>query len=169
MLRAVTAVPLALAALTIAACGESGAGDNDPASIVPASAAIYVEATVRPEGDLRGDALAAAGKLLRTSDPAGRLRGLFDERLAERRPGASWRRDFAPWVGEKVGVWFTGLVDDEPSYAVIVHSRNKEAADAALARLGRADGTLPPAGPTRGSRMPSRRMASPSRRSRTSS
>ena len=68
---------------------------------------VYIEASVRPEGELREDALAAAGKLLSTPDPAGRLRELLDEQLAEEasgrelgaRPGAVARRE-----GRRVGV-----------------------------------------------------------------
>ena len=47
-------------ALGLAACGsdEPGAGgDADPASLVPAAVPIYVEATIRPEGEQREDVL----------------------------------------------------------------------------------------------------------------
>ena len=47
--------------------------EADPASAVPADAPFYLEAIVRPEGDLREDALAAAGKVLRTDDPSGKI------------------------------------------------------------------------------------------------
>src|SRR6185503_14087636 len=80
MTRAI-ALPLicAVAALTAAGCGESAGagGDADPAALVPASAPIYAEAAVQPTGERREDALAAAGKLLRTGDPAGKLRQLI--------------------------------------------------------------------------------------------
>ena len=46
-------------------------GGDDPASAVPRDALLYVEATVRPEGDVRDDALDAAGKILDTPDPRG--------------------------------------------------------------------------------------------------
>src|SRR5829696_2431111 len=76
MLRAAaTTLTCAALALTGAACGQSASGgDDDPATLVPADAPVYVEGSVRPEEALRGDALAAAGKILRTDDPAGELR-----------------------------------------------------------------------------------------------
>src|SRR5215217_8224089 len=85
MLRAsALSLTCAVLALTAAACGESGSGGDDgPAALVPASASIYAEAAVRPEGELRDDALAAAGKILRTGDPAGKLRELVDKGLAD--------------------------------------------------------------------------------------
>ena len=81
---------------------------------MPAGAAVYVEAAVQPTGDRREDALAAAGKLLRTDDPAGKLRELIDKALAEEGDGFTWEKDFAPWLGEDAGVWVSNLAADEP-------------------------------------------------------
>jgi len=142
MLRAIAlSLTCAVLALTAAACGESGsAGDADPATLVPADAPIYVEASVRPEGDLREDALAAAGKLLRTDDPAGELRELFDKALAEE-GGLTWEKDFAPWLGEKAAVWATNLKAEEPSFVVIASATDTEAAGAAIERFKQQDGS----------------------------
>lgn len=123
-----------LGTLTAAGCGESGAGgEGDPGSLVPAGAALYVEAAVQPEGQLRDDALAAAGKLLRTDDPAAKIRELIDKELAA--DGLSWERDFAPWVGEDAGVWASDLGRAEPSFALIAATTDAEAAKAALAKF----------------------------------
>jgi hypothetical protein len=130
----------AVLALTAAACGSSGSGgEGDPASLVPAGASFYVEAAVQPEGDRREDALAAAGKILRTEDPAAKLRELIDKELAEEGDGLTWERDFASWLGEDAGVWASNFEADEPSWALIVSSKDAEAAKAALARFAKAD------------------------------
>ena len=136
MLRASTlSVLCVLAALTFAACGQSGSGDGgaDPASLVPAGAPVYVQAAVRPQGERRDDALAAAGKIMRTGDPAARLRELVDKELAD--DGLTWERDFAPWLGDDAGIWATNLEAAEPSYAAIVATKDADAARAALAKL----------------------------------
>ena len=111
MLRAAAlSLICAVLAITAAACGESGSGgDADPASLVPAGAALYAQAAVQPTGDRRDDALAAAGKILRTDDPAGKLRELIDKALAEEGDGFTWEKDFAPWLGEDAGVWAPNL------------------------------------------------------------
>jgi hypothetical protein len=101
---------------------------------------VYAEASIRPQGRQRDGALAAAGKLLGTSDPAGKLRALFDKAAAKGSPGVTWERDFAPWLGEQAGVWVTGLERHEPSFAVVVQSTDQKAAAAALGRLDKADG-----------------------------
>ncbi len=126
----------AVLALTATACGESGSGgEGDPASLVPAGAPIYLEAAVQPQGDRREDALAAAGKIMRTDDPGAKLRGLIDKELAKEDGGLTWEADFASWLGEDAGVWLTNLQADEPSYAVIVATKDAEAAKAALAKF----------------------------------
>jgi hypothetical protein len=143
MLRAVAlTLTCALLALTAAACGESASGGaGDPASLVPASAPVYVEASVRPEGNLREDALAAAGKLLRTDDPAGELREQFDKAIAEGGGGLTWEKDFAPWLGEKAALWATNVEAEEPSFVAIAATTDAEAAAAAIQRFKQQDGS----------------------------
>ena len=142
MLRA-AALTLACAVLafTAAACGQSSGsgGDADPASLAPAGAAVYAQVAVQPTGDRRDDALAAAGKLLRTDDPAGKLRAEIDKALAEEGDGFTWEKDFAPWLGENAGVWASNLEADEPDYAVIVATKDADAAKDALERFKQAD------------------------------
>ena len=101
--------------------------------------AVYAQAAVQPTGDRREDALAAAGKLLRTDDPAGKLRAEIDKALAEEGDGFTWEKDFAPWLGEDAGMWATNLEADEPDFAVIVATKDAEAAKAALERFKQAD------------------------------
>ena len=139
MLRAsALSVLCAAVALIAGGCGESGSagGDDGPSSLVPAGTAVYLEAAVRPEGDRRENALAAAGKIMGTDDPATKLRELVDKGLAEE--GLTWERDFAPWLGEDAGVWATNFQAAEPSWAAIVESTDAEAAKAALGRFEKA-------------------------------
>jgi hypothetical protein len=138
MLRAsaLSLICAAVLALTAAACGDSGSGgEGDPASLVPAGASFYIAAAVQPEGERREDALAAAGKIMRTDDPAAKLRELVDEQLAEEGDGLTWEKDFAPWLGEDAGMWATNLEADRPSYAMILATKDADAAKAALPRL----------------------------------
>lgn len=145
MLRA-SALPLICAVLALAAvgCGESGSGgEGDPASLVPAGTSFYLEAAVQPQDERRDDALAAAGKIMRTDDPAGKLRELIDEELAEEDTGLTWEKDFAPWLGEDAGIWATNLDADEPSYSVIVATKDADAAAAALSKFEQASDSGP--------------------------
>jgi hypothetical protein len=134
---------LLLLAVLIAACGGSGAGaaDADPATAVPAGTSIYVEGVVRPEGDQREDVLDAAGKLLRTDDPEAKVRELLDKALEESDgPAVSYDEDIAPWLGEKAGVWVSGVDRPEPGYVVLVAAKDTEKAQEAIDKGVKADG-----------------------------
>jgi hypothetical protein len=137
MIRAAAlSLSCAALALTAAACGESASGgDADPASLVPANAPMYFQAAVQPSGERGEDALAAAGKILRTDDPAGKLRGLINEELAQEGDGLTWEKDFAPWLGEDAGVWVSDLAADEPAFAAVVATKDSEAAAAAIQKF----------------------------------
>jgi hypothetical protein len=61
---------------------------------------------VRPEGDLRDDALAAAGKVLRTDDPGAKIDELVGKAFASsEKPEFDYVKDVKPWLGEKVALW----------------------------------------------------------------
>ncbi len=102
----IAAVLLLLAAALAAGCGSTHTSGTaaDPASLVPASAPLYLGATVRPDGALKTDALAAGGTLTRQSDPYLRLLS------ALRTPGSpplDFGRDVAPWLGSQGGIFLS--------------------------------------------------------------
>ncbi len=96
-----------LAALS--GCGSTthtGGTEADPASAIPAGAAVYLGATVRPQGSEGSGALAAGRALTGTADPYLRLLG------ALRTPGSpplEYKRDVAPWLGTHAGVYLDSL------------------------------------------------------------
>jgi hypothetical protein len=140
--RSVAALVAAAAvAAPIAGCGSGGsssAGDAgaDPAAFLPASSPAYVEAQVRPEGDLKTNTEAVARKVLATSDPSGKLIGLLDKALADQ--GGSYEKDIAPWLGTRAGLAVTGAGaaggNGTPDLAAAIASKDDAAAEAFLAR-----------------------------------
>ena len=132
MLRAASLAALSLLAALVVACGGGGAGgEADPASAVPADAMLYAEVNVRPEGDLRDDALDAAGKVLRTDDPEGRIRALLDKAFAEAETtDLDYEKDIKPWLGDRLGLWLSSRLDSEgdPGAAVVVAVTDPDAA-----------------------------------------
>ena len=123
---AVLSLLAALVAAVAAGCGASKAPPSDPAGVVPARAPVYVEATIPPEGATRDDALAAAGKILGTSDPAARLRRLVR--------GKGARGDVAPWLGDRVGAFSLGGSTDDG--AIVAVASDTGAARSWVARQG---------------------------------
>jgi len=128
----------------VAACGGSSASDGtDVASAIPRDAPIYFEVVVRPEGQLREDALAAAGKLFRTPDPAGRIRELVDHAFAKTSdPKVDFGRDIEPWLGERAGFWFEPVRggDGEVGGAGVIATKDEDEARSALERLSKESG-----------------------------
>ncbi len=132
--RLASAATVLAAAVGVAGCGSSsGAGDTDPASLVPAGAPIYVEGLVRPGDAQAGDAEAALRKLLRTNDPGARLVELIDR--AGREHGVTWARDIDPWLGERVGAAMLSAGGDRGDGVVVATSSDDDKAADALAKL----------------------------------
>jgi Protein of unknown function (DUF3352) len=104
----IIAVVLLVAALggALGGCGSSHSAGTaaDPAAAVPASASLYVGATVRPEGSQKADALAAGLALTQQADPYLRLLALLQTPGA---PALSFTHDVAPWLGARAGVFLS--------------------------------------------------------------
>jgi hypothetical protein len=99
---------LAVGALAGAGCGSSastGSG-GDPTSVIPASAPLYVSATVRPDGSLRDDTVSVARKLTHQQDPFGRLVATLSRSSTAK---FNYARDIRPWLGGRVAAFFTSV------------------------------------------------------------
>jgi hypothetical protein len=146
---ALLAVSCAAVAIPIAGCGSSsssnsssGAPGTDPAALMPASAPVYVEAQVRPTGELAANAKTVAGKILRTSDPGAKIVGLIDE--AGKKKGASYEKDVEPWLGQRAGIAITGVHGaggDDVDVVGAIASTDDDAAKDFLKRYAKGDAT----------------------------
>jgi hypothetical protein len=138
-LRVLPFLVAALCALFLAACGGTGDPDAEPASIVPASAPLYFEVTVRPEGDVRADAEAAARKILRREQPVAELRRLINQALAEDQ--VTIEEDIEPWLGRRIGFVVTNFTQEGPDLAFVAAVEDsEEAIDSIVAARGRENG-----------------------------
>lgn len=147
MLRRSAAPLLLLAALltavVAAGCGSSAAsGGVDLEAAVPRDALMYVEATLRPQGDARDGALAAAGKVLRTDDPSGRVRELLQQELAHSKPPADFAKDIDPWLGDRAALWVgaPGRPGGAPVVGAVVAVRDASLARTKIEALASKDG-----------------------------
>jgi hypothetical protein len=104
---------LAAVAVASAGCGSGASGTSiDPARAVPASAPLYAGAYVQPTGKLQDAARAAGRGLTHQADPYLRLLAALQT------PGSSaldFKRDIAPWLGPRAGVFLTATGDSEES------------------------------------------------------
>jgi hypothetical protein len=102
--RVLAASLTAATVLACAACGSSHSSGTtiDPASAVPATAPLYASATVRPDGALQSAARAAGRALTQQADPYLRLLGALQTPGS---PALDFKRDVAPWLGPRAGVF----------------------------------------------------------------
>jgi hypothetical protein len=132
MNRLRASLPLALAAAALAAgCGGSGGDpDADPAAIVPAGAPVYLEATLESDDDFD----AVAKKLSGADDPGGELKKLFERSANEGGGDFKWDEDIAPWIGDRVAVFFTSFENggDDAQGAVVATTEDADKAQEAL-------------------------------------
>jgi hypothetical protein len=141
--RALAAGAAALAiALGAAACGGDDEGADVPASasLAPADAPVFGEATVRPEGDEAEAAESALSKLLNTDDPGGFLVEQIDTQLTEDDTGITYSEDIEPWLGQEAGLFFTTFAD-EPDGAAVVEVTDEAAAQATVEKVEQAEGS----------------------------
>jgi hypothetical protein len=140
---AVAAGAAALAlAFGAAACGGDDGGAEAPASasLAPADAPVFAEATVRPQGDQAESAESALSKLLNTDEPGGFIVEQIDNLLADEDLDLSYSEDIEPWLGESAGIFFTSF-GDEPDGAAVVEVTDEAAAQAAIDKLREAEGS----------------------------
>jgi hypothetical protein len=111
---------LALGAASLAGCGSTHTTGTaaDPASAIPAAAALYAGATVRPQGAQRTAALAAGSALTHQADPYLRLLAALQTPGS---PALDFKRDVAPWLGPRAGVYLASLNGAGPLTAVLQH------------------------------------------------
>ena len=122
------ALLLSLASLSLIACGgDAASGEDDPASLAPPDAAVYVEAVVRPEGDLRQGVLDAFGKIADTDDPQGEITKLLTK-LEQESDEFDYETDVEPWLGERVGVWVSDFTGGDPAFALIAQTTDVDLA-----------------------------------------
>ncbi len=104
--------------MAVAGCGSSShpnGTEADPASAVPASAPLYLGATVRPDESLSSAALAAGSELTGQRDPYAKLLG------ALRTPGSSTPTSAAvdAWLGPHAGLFLDSLSGAEPLFSLV--------------------------------------------------
>jgi len=131
--RVLVCVTTASAALAISACGGDGGGvgSDDPASLAPADAPLYIQGTIRPKGTLKADVETLASTVSGFDDPTGQLTNLIDQSLAESNTSSgktlTFDNDIEPWLGNLGGVFVEGFTHDPPA-AGIVQTTDADAA-----------------------------------------
>lgn len=110
-MRPALATPLAAATLAMAAlagCGSTSPGGTDasPASVTPATAPLYLEAVVKPEGTLKSDTSADAHTLTGRQHP---FEGLLELLAGPTGKAPNYAKEVEPWLGTHAGAFISGV------------------------------------------------------------
>ena len=145
--RVATLAAVAVIALAgLAGCGGSSSpgsssSEPDPATVVPATAPLYVGVTAHPGGALGRQAFAAAQHIAGSATPFASVESMI---TALAGPTVVYSRDVAPWVGKRVGAYFLnmprGLSLHGGSGALIADVADHGKAESAMSRLTSASG-----------------------------
>src|SRR3954447_12880160 len=95
---------LVAAAAGVAGCGGSAGSADEPGTIVPRSAYLYIEANLDPDGKQEDAVRTLLASLPGVGDPSQRLQEQFNA-YAKRRYGvhaAEFDRDIKPWLGSRM-------------------------------------------------------------------
>ena len=104
-------LPLTLAATILAValggCGSSSPGTSaSPATVTPASAPLYIDAVVRPEGSLKTDTSTAARTLTGRQKP---FEGLLKLLGGPSGHTPNYAHEVEPWLGPHAGVFLSAV------------------------------------------------------------
>lgn len=115
-LRLVLPVLLAaVAALLIAGCGGSGSssGGTDPASVIPAGAPIYLDFTVRPEGETKTNIEALAKSIAGVDNLGELIIEELEQSASEDGEEFDYEKEVEPWLGEEGGLFLKEYVGED--------------------------------------------------------
>lgn len=127
----VLTVLAATAALAIAGCGGGGGSSSDPAQFATPGSLVFVEAELRPSGEMKEDVDAIASTVADAEGLGELIVSELESSAREDGEPVDFAREVEPWLGEKAGVAFRTLDEDgDPSDPVIA----VETTDAAATR-----------------------------------
>lgn len=121
----------ALAALLAAGCGGGGDSDGgaDPAGVAPAQAPVFIDFTLRPEGEAKADIDALAKQIAGVDNLGDLIVEELESSAAEDGEEFDFEKEVEPWLGEQGGIFLQEYEDsDFEGYGAAVQTSDEEAA-----------------------------------------
>jgi hypothetical protein len=132
----------AVLALALTGCGDEGSeAASGPASVIPADMPLYIEATVRPEGEQAENLdalLAEVGEipiLGAVADPGDLLINQLESQAAEAGVDFSYADDVEPWLGEKAGFGVAEDAEGETRFVAALETTDEDQAHELIENL----------------------------------
>jgi hypothetical protein len=135
----------ALAVLALAGCGGGG-GDSssDLASFAPPQSPLYVEAAIKPEGELSENVEALAQKVAGVDDLGDLIVEELEKSALDDGEPIDFEKEVEPWLGEKAGISFESYDGENfEGYAAAIETTDADAAQEFIDRQAKTDSGEP--------------------------
>jgi uncharacterized protein DUF3352 len=126
------AVATAALALFLTACGGGDDGSSAaPAALAPPNSPLFIEGSLRPEGELKTNLDALAQQIAGVDDLGELIVSELESEAEESGEDFDFEKEVAPWLGERAGVSFEQFDgEDFHRYGIAVETTDAEAAQA---------------------------------------
>ena len=123
----------ALAALLVAGCGGGGnsdsSGGTDPASVAPATAPVFIDFTLQPEGETKQNIESLAKKIAGVDDLGGLIVEELESSASEDGEELDFEKEIEPWLGEEGGLFLQEYeAEDFEGYGAAVQASDESEA-----------------------------------------
>ncbi|HXQ88707.1 MAG TPA: DUF3352 domain-containing protein [Solirubrobacterales bacterium] len=122
----------ALAALFLAGCGggdDSGSGGTDPASVAPAKAPVFIQATIRPEGETKDNIEALAQKIAGVEDLGEMIVEELEGSASDDGEELDFEKEVEPWLGDEAGIFLQEYEEEDfEGYGAAIQASDEEEA-----------------------------------------
>jgi Protein of unknown function (DUF3352) len=139
--RLASLLVLAALAALVPGCGGSGGGSSsDLASFAPPQAPLYLEVTVKPEGELSENVNALAQKIAGVDDLGELVISELEKSSLDSGESVDFEKEIEPWLGEKAGIFFEDYEgEDFNSYGAAIETTDAEAAQELIDKQTKGD------------------------------
>ncbi len=138
-----TILLLGLALLALSGCGDEdseSSGSSGLAAVAPPESPIFIEATVRPQGELQANIEELAQTVAGIDDLGGKIVSELESSAREDDEPFDYTTEVEPWLGEKAAVFLEGFEGEEAEgLGVAVQTTDADAAQAFLEKQAAAD------------------------------
>jgi len=122
----------ALAALVVAGCGgsdDSGGSSSDAATLAPATAPVFIDFTIRPEGATKTNIEDLAKKLAGVNDLGDLIVEELENSASEDGEELDFEKEVEPWLGERAGLFLQEYEDEDfEGYGAAIQTEDEDEA-----------------------------------------
>jgi len=117
--------------LALAGCGDGGGGNggSTPAGVAPPGSPIFVEATLRPQDELKTDVEEVVQTVAGIDDLGSLIVSELEEEARSEGEPFDYETEVEPWLGERAGIFLDGFDGEEfERFGIAIQTTDSDAA-----------------------------------------